>query len=111
MEQADTFYDVATLDVLTEGEGKLVYAGVKKLALFLYDGNVYCIQNFCPHAGGMLAMGPVEGCRVRCPRHNWAFDFITGECPTDPRYDVKRYPVEINDDGTIRVGLPEDAFL
>ena len=112
MESADEFFKVAKLAELEDGgQGKLVRAGVKKLALFLRDGELYCIQNFCPHAGGALALGQVQGCVVKCPRHNWGFDFQTGECLTNPRYDVKRYECRVDDDGWVIVGVPDDGRL
>jgi nitrite reductase (NADH) small subunit len=102
-----TRHKVAKLADLKQGEGKLVYAGVKKLALFLYKDQVHCIQNSCPHAGGFLAVGEVKGCLVHCPRHDWGFNFVTGECKSNPRYDVQRYAVAI-EDGEIFVDVPDD---
>ncbi len=100
-------YKVASLSSLKPGEGKLVYAGVKKLALFLHEGQLYCIQNTCPHAGGFLALGEVQGCFVKCPRHSWGFNFIDGSCPSHPRYEVSRYRVWAEGDD-VMVELPED---
>ena len=100
-------FKVARVADLKEGEGKLVFAGVKKLALFLYKGKVHCIQNTCPHAGAFLAAGEVSGCVVSCPRHSWGFDFTTGACKSNPRYEVQRYAVEI-EGADVFVELPED---
>lgn len=111
MERADKFFKVAKYDELAPGEGKLVRAGLKKLALFLHDGELYCIQNFCPHAGAFLALGEVKGCVVKCPRHSWGFDFTTGECKTNPRYDVRQYECKVDDEGWVHVGLPDDGSL
>lgn len=107
VEPADIFYKVSAFSDLVEGEGKVVFAGVKRVAIFLADGKLYCIQNNCPHAGGHLGIGAVSGCIVKCPRHDWGFDFQTGACKTDPRYSVKRYEVKL-EDGDVFVGLPEE---
>jgi nitrite reductase/ring-hydroxylating ferredoxin subunit len=106
----DSYFKVARLEDLTDGEGTIVRAGVKKLALFLKDGELFCIQNFCPHAGAFLGLGDVKGCIVRCPRHSWGFDFTTGACVTNPRYDVKRYATKV-EDGWVLVGIPDDGNL
>lgn len=111
MERADKFVKVVRRDELVEGEGKLVHAGIKKLAVFLHEDKVYCIQNFCPHAGAFLALGDVSGCVVRCPRHSWGFDFTNGACITNPRYDVRRYEIREDEEGWIWVGVPEDTAL
>lgn len=107
MEPAEIFYKVAKFADLVPGEGKLVHAGIKKLALFLHEGELYCIQNFCPHAGGFLALGEVKGCIVKCPRHAWGFDFTDGSCKSNPRYDVKRYQTRVEGEWVL-VGLPAE---
>ena len=76
-----TRHKVAKLADLKQGEGKLVYAGVKKLALFLNGAQVHCIQNSCPHAGGFLAVGEVKGCVAH--RHGltlWATSMAATAC-------------------------------
>ncbi len=106
-EAADVFHKVAVFSDLIEGEGKVVFAGVKRVAIFLSEGNLYCIQNNCPHAGGHLGIGSVQGCIVKCPRHDWGFDFQAGDCKSDPRYKVKRYEIKREGDDVF-VGLPDD---
>ena len=110
MEQEDTFFKVLKADEMTNGEAKMVFAGVKRLALFRIDDEFFCIQSHCPHAGAPLATGTVEGCKVFCPRHGWGFDLKTGACSTDPRYDVRRYAVRI-EDGFVFVGVPEKGHI
>lgn len=110
MEPADQFFKVLKADALNEGEGRTVQAGLKKIALFNLDGEFHAIQNFCPHAGGFLGMGEVRDDCVRCPRHAWRFDIKSGKCLTNPRYDVRRYQVKV-EDGWILVGIPSDGSL
>ncbi|MFU8805953.1 MAG: Rieske (2Fe-2S) protein [Bradymonadaceae bacterium] len=110
IEGADKFYKVLAADALANGEAKMVFAGVKRLALFRVDDEFHCIQSHCPHAGAPLANGTIEGCKVHCPRHSWVFDVQTGACETDPRYDVRRYEVRV-EDGFVFVGLPETSHI
>ncbi len=109
-EQAHKFFKVLEADQIAEGEGLVVRAGIKKVALFKYEGEIYAIQNFCPHAGGSLGLGEFSNGVVRCPRHSWGFDVKTGACRTNPRYNTRRYPTRI-EDGYILVGVPEDGKL
>lgn len=104
MEAEIEFFKVLELGQLEPGNGTVVHAGTKKLALFNIEGEYHCIQNFCPHAGGFLGLGEVSGCIVRCPRHSWGFDVRTGECKTNARYEARTYPVKI-EDGWVWVGL------
>ena len=75
------------------GTGKLVTVEGKEIALFNVDGTFYALDNECPHRGGPLGEGDLEGCIVTCPWHAWQYDVRTGESITDdlkvPRYDVK----------------------
>lgn len=48
------------------------------MALFRVDGEVVCIQAFCPHLEGPLFQGSVAAGEVTCPWHLWRFDLRTG---------------------------------
>ncbi len=41
-------------------------------------GNYYAINNICPHMGGDLSAGKLEGTVVTCPRHGSQFDVTDG---------------------------------
>ena len=83
------------LDELKEGEGKYVEIGGFKLALFLHEGTVYAMDNYCPHAGGNLAAGWVhEGCAV-CPWHAWPFRLDNGELRDTPGVKVTTYKTRL----------------
>ena len=68
---------------IAPGTGKTLTVGGKEIALFNVDGNFYAIDNTCPHRGGPLGEGELEGCAVTCPWHAWTFDLKTGESLTD----------------------------
>lgn len=110
MESADQFFKAVAVDTLGDGEGRVVQAGLKKIALFRLGDHYHAIQNFCPHAGGFLGLGTVKDGCVRCPRHAWKFDIRSGSCLTNPRYDVRRYQTKI-EDGWVWVGVPDDGGL
>src|SRR5262245_48196964 len=48
------------------------------MALFADDGEVLCVQAFCPHLEGPLFQGSVSDGIVTCPWHAWRFDLRTG---------------------------------
>jgi nitrite reductase (NADH) small subunit len=78
---------------LSESAGAVVSVGSKTLALFSVGGEIHAIDNVCPHRGGPLGEGHLEGSVVRCPFHSWAFDVKTGSCVGRPGVGVPRYPV------------------
>lgn len=95
---------------LTEGQGKYVEIGGFHLGVFLHGGQVYVMDNECPHAGGDLSAGQVEdGCAV-CPRHAWRFALSDGQMPGLPGVAVRVYPtrlLERGDAGTlVQADLP-----
>ena len=76
-------------DGIVEGAGKLVRAKGEEMAVFRNNGKLYGIQNICPHEGGQLCNGRIEGGEVVCPLHGYKFDLKTGACSTDPSLKVK----------------------
>ena len=82
-----TFIQVATTSELSPGQVKLVEVKDKRIALFNIGGRYYAIDDTCPHRGGPLSEGDLEGETVICPWHGAIFDLRTG--------DVKRPPAAI----------------
>jgi len=78
---------------LLEGAGKAVVANGCEVAVFRCQDRLYALQNQCPHEGGSLAGGAVEGEEVVCPLHGYRFNIKTGACATDPRLRAKTFPV------------------
>lgn len=73
------FVSVAKTSDLAPGEAKAVTIAGREIALFNVDGAFYALDNFCPHQGGPLAEGYIEGATVTCPWHAWCFDIRTGK--------------------------------
>jgi ferredoxin-nitrite reductase len=74
---------------IAEGSAKLVRAKGEEMAVFKCGGQLYGIQNICPHEGGQLFNGRIEDNEVVCPVHGYRFDLKTGACSTDPKLKVK----------------------
>jgi nitrite reductase/ring-hydroxylating ferredoxin subunit len=86
---------VAEVTDLQPGEGKTVQAGERELALFNIGGKFHCLDNICPHRGGPLGEGTVEGGVVTCPWHGWRFDCKTGQSPVIPTAKVDAFEVVV----------------
>lgn len=99
------FVRVADVDEVAVGQAVVVSVDGRCLALIRLADDLVCIDNRCPHAGGRLGEGDVEGCQIRCPRHGWKFDLRSGKCTGDPRFEVQRFRVE-TDAGGIYVQIP-----
>ncbi|WP_447968399.1 Rieske (2Fe-2S) protein [Nitrospira sp. M1] len=104
------FVTVAQKGDLEPGTCRSVELKEVSLALFNVDGKTYALDNTCPHAGGPLGEGTVEGNQVSCPWHGWKFDIPTGTCMKNPieSWKVPSYDVrEVN--GQIQVSVPSSA--
>lgn len=75
------------------GSGRFVFVDGHELAVFhLVDPDRFVItRNSCPHAGGNLSAGALEGSVVTCPWHHWPFNVETGECTLAPHVVLRRY--------------------
>jgi len=76
------------------------------VALFNVEGELFALDNTCPHAGGPLGEGTLQGDIVQCPWHGWKFNVRTGQCLKNPVDDwaVSCFPLRVND-GTIQIAL------
>lgn len=83
-------------DLPVEGEIVEVFAGDQAIVLVRVDGEVYAVDSVCPHAGGPLGEGELDGTRITCPWHGWSYDVTTGKCGVDPSTRVETFAVRID---------------
>ncbi len=86
---------VAEVGSIKNGEGISVEIEGKLIAIFNCDGRFYATDNGCPHRGGPLGEGLLEGTVVICPWHGWEYDVTSGECLTNPKVRIQAYPVKV----------------
>jgi len=101
---ADSRVKVAMVEEVPPGEGRVVEAGGRTLALFNVDGRFYALDNACLHRGGPLGEGDLEGTIVRCPWHAWRWDVTSGANVNNPAVKMPCFPVTV-DDGVVLVDL------
>ena len=60
-------------------------------------GDLYAIEDACPHSGRSLSEGRLQGCRVVCAGHGWELDLRSGQVLTEvgrgeanPTFSVER---------------------
>ncbi len=94
------FVRVAATSDVDPGTGRTIEVNGKEIALFNAGGTFYAIDNTCPHRGGPLGEGEIEGRVVTCPWHSWQYDVSTGESLTDD-LKVACYPVKVEGDAVL----------
>ena len=90
-----SFTTVGRIEDLREGQALVAGLGGEEVAVFKIGGVLYAVDNCCPHMGGPLAEGIVQGHSVICPWHAWVFDLEVGTCETVPGADIRRYEVRV----------------
>jgi NAD(P)H-dependent nitrite reductase small subunit len=90
------FTKVAVVQEIPPGQAQKVKVGDKEIALFNVNGTFYAIDNTCPHRGGPLSEGELNGQEVTCPWHGARFNVSTGAHLSPPaNRDVNAYPVQV----------------
>jgi nitrite reductase (NADH) small subunit len=98
-----TAHAVGTLDEIPIGEGRAFAVDGTEIAVFrLRDGSLRALAAVCPHRGGPLADGLLDGRVVVCPLHGHTYDLTTG-AEISGNDAVCAYTVSAADDGTILV--------
>jgi nitrite reductase/ring-hydroxylating ferredoxin subunit len=83
---------------LPPGTATEVVAGERVIALFNVAGKFYALDGVCPHQGGPLGDGMLEGCVVTCPWHGWQFDVRSGQHQFNAQITQPRFEVRVEDD-------------
>ncbi|KRF25120.1 thiamine pyrophosphate-binding protein [Phycicoccus sp. Soil803] len=105
-----SWHEVPPQDVPDEGRVRSVTVDGRSIALTRCGGHLGALENHCPHQGGPLGEGSIEGGLLRCPWHGYDYDPITGAPPgeladhLDDR--VAAYEVE-EGPGGVQVRLPD----
>jgi len=104
-EHMPRFVKLATLNELPVGAAWEVEFEGRVYALYNIDGVISAIDGICPHQGGPLAEGIVEGTTVTCPWHAWEIDVRTGKTPLGPKVKQSVFDVKIEDQDVL-VAVP-----
>ena len=101
------FIRVASIGEVPPGESRLFEIAGRQIAIFNVRGHLHALDNVCPHQGGPLAEGELDGCIVTCPWHGWTYDVTTGVSADGADVHVPRFAVRVDgDDVSVDLGTP-----
>ncbi len=72
------FVEIPGGNELKSGQMKMFNIGKREILLARVGDEFYAADNHCPHMGGNLSRGTLEGTIVTCPRHASQFDLTDG---------------------------------
>ena len=89
---------VASVEECPPGTALEIVSDDRVVALFNVDGTFYALDGVCPHQGGPLGQGKLDGCTVTCPWHGWQFDVESGQSQLSKSIVQPRFPVRVDGD-------------
>ena len=100
--------NLGSLAKIPKGEGRVFQVDRSSIAVFhARNGSVFATEPSCPHKQGPLADGIVGDHKVICPLHAFIFDLSTGQPVGNHCRALKTYPVLVNEEGEILVGIED----
>lgn len=97
---------VAGPDELKDEATKPLVVMNQQIVLVRTGGKYGAVEGVCPHQGGPLKDGTMDGGVIRCPWHGHAFDPITGKA-LGRDANLKAFEVEKRDDGVyVKIQAP-----
>tara|TARA_R110002051_G_scaffold1609_1_gene8858 strand:- start:7057 stop:7404 length:348 start_codon:yes stop_codon:yes gene_type:complete len=95
---SNSWIDIADLNDVPKRGARLVKTAHGCVAVFRTgSGEIYALDNACPHKNGPLAEGIVHGGSVTCPLHNWVISLETGAVQGPDEGQVATYPARVQD--------------
>jgi nitrite reductase/ring-hydroxylating ferredoxin subunit len=99
------FVKVGSASALSPGSVMEASLGEDYYAICNVAGHIHALAGTCPHSGGPLGQGALNGANLACPWHAWEFDCQTGAHDFNPAVRVQTFAVQVVGDD-ILVDLP-----
>lgn len=85
------WHDVRAADTFPDGEITYVDADGRSLFVYRTNGDFRVYDSRCPHQVTNIPHLALEGFRLTCPKHHWAFDIKTGACVDKGNRPLKHF--------------------
>jgi nitrite reductase/ring-hydroxylating ferredoxin subunit len=74
------WHDLAALDEIPLDEPTYLKTDHRSLFVYRSAETLRVYDSLCPHQVTNIPKLAIDGRRLTCPKHEWAFDLETGEC-------------------------------
>ena len=89
---------VAKISEIPSFGKKVVSVSGREILLVNVKGNIFAVENECPHQGAPLNAAVVKEGYISCPRHGYRFNLTDGRCADHPEFELKTFPVQLDGD-------------
>ena len=104
-EHKENWVDIRSDQDIPSQGSRIVKTPEGCLALFkTAEGEIFALDDKCPHKGGPLSQGMVHDKFVTCPLHSWVFSLETGEAQGADEGRVHTTPVRLIN-GRVKIKL------
>jgi nitrite reductase (NADH) small subunit len=88
---------LASLHECPVGSARELIAEDRVIAVFhTVEGQFHALDGICPHQGGPLGKGRLNGCILTCPWHGWQFNVATGQHQINASVKHPKYPLRVD---------------
>ena len=95
---SEIWIDIGDLEDIPVLGARVVKTNSGDVAVFrTADDQVFAQHDKCPHKGGPLSQGIVNGHSVTCPLHNWVIGLETGEVQGPDKGCARKVAVKVED--------------
>lgn len=99
--------EVADVNSLRDDGRTVTMTAGRPVVLFYHEGEVYAVDNRCPHMGFPLSKGSVEDGLLTCDWHHARFELARGDTLDIWADDVQTFPTHVQD-GSVYVDPDPD---
>lgn len=101
------FHSVIQSEKLIEDQGQPFTVEGVRVMVVRHGGELYALDDLCPHADASMAFGLVGNGCIACPWHYAEFDLATGSVLSGPAVSGIRTHLVREKDGMIEVSLTD----
>lgn len=102
--------EVGQLDEIPKLGARIVRTDEGDIAVFRNaEDEVFALRDRCPHRGGPLSQGIVNGRKVTCPLHNWNIYLDSGEAVAPDEGCAASFPVRMEGTTIFLSLIPEQG--
>lgn len=92
----DAWIDIGAVEEIPVRGARVVKTPRGCIAIFrVAEGEVFALDDRCPHRAGPLSQGIVHGRAVTCPLHNWVISLETGAARAPDQGRVRPHRVRV----------------
>jgi nitrite reductase (NADH) small subunit len=92
-----SFFPIGSAGLFPTDAVREVRVAGEPFAVCNVNGTLHAVSGTCPHAGGPLGQGALQGNMLVCPWHAWEFDCRTGEHDYNSAIAVRTIPLHVLD--------------